>query len=182
MAAFTHSSYVICGMESSILEASERSIFMERSPGWVSNQSIWLWVQLKQVNKNNNMPNTVIFYKHNSLRWFYFPAKQRFLLSGFDKDAARKSALFEYMYVISQKGRATQRKKITGQCFSVEMKKTAAKFQLICSEKKNNQNCHLSHFMTSFFKYRFNKVNMVHSVWINMQSCESFFFLSEYLN
>jgi hypothetical protein len=45
-------------------------------------------------------------------------------------------------------------KKTTGQCFSREMKATC-KNSANLEQKKSNQNCHLSPFMTSFFSYFF---------------------------
>jgi len=43
-------------------------------------------------------------------------------------------------------------KKITGQCFSAEMKATC-KNSANWEQKKKNQNCQLSPFITSFFKW-----------------------------
>ena len=62
-----------------------------------------------------------------------------------------------FAYIISQK--------ITGQCFSTKMKATC-KNSANLEQTNNNQNRHLSPFITSFFKYYFNyimhHINMMH--------------------
>jgi len=42
--------------------------------------------------------------------------------------------------------------KITGQCFSAEIKHTGKNSANLEQKKNSNQNCHLSPFMTSLFK------------------------------